>query len=507
MPAKVTLKVVEGQMTDQEFAFEERTTCIVGRSEDCRPRLPNDEHHRTISRHHCLLDINPPDIRVRDFGSRNGTWVNNQMIGKREEGQTPEEAANIQFPEHDLKESDTIKLGKTVFQVGVYVPASCAECSAEIPEAERAQRERSPGVYQCEPCRQKAEAERRKEAPKPKPKCCAKCGRDVSKEVGQREGEFVCAACQADPFEILKVLLELAKSGDKDLLAIDGYEVVKELGRGGMGAVYLAKHKKTKAPVAIKVMLPQVALSQDAKEKFVREMKNIEALKHRNVVESKESGCCNGTFFITMEFCDSGSADGLMEKAGGKLSVKEASEIILQSLDGLEYAHNATIPCVRLADGKITTGKGLVHRDLKPHNIFLHGTGKNRIAKIGDYGLAKSFDNAGLSGQTRTGTAAGTPVFMPRQQVRNFKYSKPDVDVWAMAASLYYMITGRFPRDFARGKDPWSAVLSTDAVPIRQRDSSIPKRLADVIDYVLVDKPEIRVKSAAEFKKLLQEAL
>ncbi|RCJ14555.1 hypothetical protein A6S26_10590 [Nostoc sp. ATCC 43529] len=124
-----------------------------------------------------------------------------------------------------------------------------------------------------------------------------------------------------------------------------------------------------------------------------------------------------------------------------------------------------------------------------------------RIIKIADYGLAKAFDQAGLSGQTMSGTHAGTPVFMPRQQVINFKYAKPEVDIWATAACLYFMLTGAFPRNFVG--DPFLAVLQTNAVPIRKRDASIPKKLAELIDLALVDQPEIHFKDAATFKQAL----
>lgn len=510
MPSKVTLKVTKGKLQGQEFVIDERTTCIVGRAEDCSPRIPDDEDHKTISRHHCLLDINPPDIRVRDFGSLNGTFVNGKKIGQREKDQTPEEGAQRaeSFPELDLRDGDEIKLGETIFRATIYVPAYCADCSIEIPEDRKAGAERAPGVYQCDACRQKAENARIKEPPKKKPKVCAKCGRDVSEEVGEhRQGEYVCVSCKQNPFEIMRRLLALAETGDYSVLGIRDYEIVKELGRGGMGAVYLARHEKTGEQVAVKIMLPEVAANERMKADFLRETKNTQALKHPHVVELRDSGCSDGTFFMTLEFCDGGSVDKLMEQRGGKLSIDEAATIVLQALDGLEYAHDAEIPYVKLADGRIGPGRGLVHRDLKPHNIFLSGSDSRRAAKVGDYGLAKAFDMAGLSGRTRTGAKAGTPYFMPRQQVINFKYVKPDVDVWAMAASLYCMLTGAFPRDFPKGQDRWCVVLQTDAVPIRKRDSSIPKRLAEVIDYALVDNLGIGFKTAAEFKQALEQVL
>lgn len=507
MPAKITLKVTHGKLKGQEFVFDERTSCILGRAKDCQPQVPDDEDHKTISRYHCLLDIDPPDIRVRDFGSLNGTCVNGKKIGQREDGKTPEEGRQQSFPEHDLKDGDELKLVDTTFRVGIFVPARCVECSVEIPESLKASWQHSPGIFQCDSCRKKAEAAHRKEAPKQKAKVCAKCGRDVSAEIGeQRQGEFVCGACQADPLQILKRLLELAKSGEKSLLPIQGYTVLKELGRGGMGAVYLARHDKTHEQVALKVMLPQVAVNEQAKQSFLLETRNTQALRHRNVVEVRDAGCSQGTFFFTLEFCDGGSVDQLMQQNGGTLSIKDATEITLQALEGLNYAHNAELQ-VTLANGSHTTARGLVHRDLKPHNIFLTGSGKSRMAKVGDFGLGKAFDTAGLSGRTRTGSMAGTPMFMPRQQVINFKYAKPEVDVWAMAGSLYFMLTGRLPRDFSKGQDPWQAVLQSNAVPIRQRMSSIPKKLAEVIDAALVDKPGIQIKTAAEFKRLLEGAL
>ena len=114
MPARITLTVVKGELQGQEFAFAERTTCLIGRAEDCHPRLTDDPERPRISRHHCLLDINPPEARIRDFGSLNGTHVNGRKIGQRPPDQRPEDASRIAFPQHDLKDGDEIKTKPTV---------------------------------------------------------------------------------------------------------------------------------------------------------------------------------------------------------------------------------------------------------------------------------------------------------------------------------------------------------------------------------------------------------
>ncbi|MGH9916618.1 MAG: serine/threonine-protein kinase, partial [Pyrinomonadaceae bacterium] len=369
------------------------------------------------------------------------------------------------------------------------------------------------GLYQCSACRHKAARVTRTELLRRNSKMCAKCGKDVSGEMGEhRQGEFLCAACKTDTSYLVRFLLELADKGDKNVLAIQGYEIIRELGKGGMGAVYLARQIKTGSQVALKVMLPEVAADEYAKESFWREAENTRALKHRHTVELRDWGISNGIFFFTLEYCEGGSVSDLIKRRGGKLSIDEAGRIIIQALDGLEYAHHAPIPYVKRVDGSFGPGRGLVHRDIKPANIFLSGLGSSYIAKVGDYGLAKAFDVAGLSGRTGTNAKAGTLQFMPRQQAVSFKYAKPEVDVWAMAATFYMMLTGRCPRNFPKREDPqgmdvWQVVLQTKPVPIRNRDASIPKRLADVIDLALVDQPAIHFKTSAEFKQALESVL
>ncbi|WP_433325135.1 protein kinase domain-containing protein [Spirillospora sp. CA-294931] len=449
--ARVTLTLVRGRLEPGEYVFDERTTAVLGRAGDCAPRLPNDEHHRTVSRHHCLLDINPPDVRIRDFGSLNGTYVNGRKIGQRKEGQTPEEAALVPFPEHDLADGDEIGLGETVFRVGVKAAGDAGTLT--MPR-------------------------------------CAKCGREVGGEVGGRTGEYVCAACQAEPSAVLRLLIELADSGRADLAPIAGYTVLRELGRGGMGAVYLARDGDGGTEVALKVMLPKVAASAKARARFLREVALTRALRHPNITTLHDAGFADGAFYFTIEYCEGGSLDRHLGR-GGRLPAGEALALMLQVLDGLEHAH----------------AQGVVHRDLSPSNILLTRSPDGAtIAKIADFGLGKAFDQAGLSGLTRTGTAAGKPGFIPRQQVINFRNAAPAVDVWALAACLYNVLTGRHPRDFPRGKDPWQIVLQEAPVPIRDREPSVPAELAEVIDTALRERPSIGFQTAADLREALLTA-
>lgn len=442
MQAKIILIGIEGNLKGQRFEFDSRTTCIIGRASDCNPKIPDDEYHRTISRYHCFLDINPPNICVRDFGSLNGTFVNGEKIGQRERHQTPEEVTKQPFPQYDLRDGDEIKLSHTVFKISV-------ELHSEV------------------------------------------------------------KANQSLPVTISYPEIGLKLSQNvSNFISIQGYTTLRKLGKGGMGEVYLAQNDKTGEQVALKVTHSQIHPTQRIINLFLREVENTRALNHPNVVKLLDDGYSNDTFFFTLEYCNAGSVYDLMNKRRGKLPLDEAIPIILQVLDGLEYAHNAEIPYVRLKDGTFGWGQGLVHRDLKPANIFLSNINGNLVAKVGDYGLAKAFDLAGLSGHSMTGKSmGGTVPFMCRQQVLDFKYAKPEVDIWAAAAALYNMITGTYSRNFTSEKDPLLVILTEPAVPIRQRHPSIPKPLAELLDFALTDNPEIPFKTAAEFKKALENAL
>ncbi|SHM24002.1 protein kinase domain-containing protein [Actinacidiphila paucisporea] len=425
MPSSVTL-TLHGAPAAAPYVFGDRTTCLVGRARECGIRLARTE--KRASRHHCMLDVNPPKVRVRDLGSRNGTYVNGERLAPGPAGR-------------DLADGDEIGVGGAVLRVSVRaVEAAAASTGAR------------------------------------------------------------------DPVDAAHALMAAAEAGEPDAAGIRGYRLLQELGRGGQGVVHLARDERTGELLALKTLLAHGAVDPAARDGFLREFACTRALRHPNVVAFHAGGAHGSTFYFTCEYCRLGSVADLAARAGGRLSVDRAVAVTLQTLRGLHYAHTAEVP-VQLADGTSAVHRGLVHRDIKPQNLLLTGSGSRATVKIADFGLSKAFDSAGLSGHTLTGAMGGTLAFMPRGQVIDFKYARPEVDLWATTATLYWMLTGSPPRDFPAGADAVDVVLHEPPVPVRDRLPTLPRRLAAVIDTALIDKPRVAPTTAADLAHAIRQAL
>ncbi|NCB32035.1 MAG: serine/threonine protein kinase, partial [Clostridia bacterium] len=348
-------------------------------------------------------------------------------------------------------------------------------------------------------------------AAKPSKKECVGCGKSFTPKGTDNN---LCEDCQADRGKVLDAVLRAMLGGmpaeaPAKPSPLKGYQKIKLLGKGGMGEVWKVRAEATGKFFALKTMLPEVAADANAKRLFLREAEVGKFLSHKNIVSTHQAGCANGVFYILMDLCEGGSVDGLMEKRGGKLPLSLATWIILQVLTGLDYVHHVDmkVPIQKGLFKGTADAHGIVHRDFKPGNIFLSGGTDYPIAMVADFGMAKAFDTAGLSRMTKSGTVMGTPVFMPRQQAIDFKYAKPEVDVWAAAASYYNMLTGQTPKNFRPGKNPWQIIVSEKSVPIRDRYASIPQPLATIIDKALEEQPAIGYSSAAALRRDIVAAL
>jgi tRNA A-37 threonylcarbamoyl transferase component Bud32 len=429
--SSVKLGIVEGPMKGKVFTFAEHDVFVFGRMPDCHCHLPDDPY---VSRHHFLIEVNPPDCCVQDLGSLNGTHVNGKKHGGRNPDELPQEAAR-RAPVVNLKDGDVIRTGDTVFRVTVTRPAVCAKCGKVL------------------------------------------------------RGEGMKRKDKQD--ELLAQILAGARKEAGKQAAIPGYRIERKLGEGGMGQVFLAHSEKLSRAVALKTMLPRKSVVTEADVKrFLREMATCAALRHPNVVAFVDQGYVNGMFYFAMEYCKDGSVQDLLERSAGKLPVAESVAIVRQVLDGLGHAHK----------------QGIVHRDLKPSNILLVTVGSSLTAMIADFGLAKNFQQAGLSGMTMSGAYSGTWPSMPPEQVINFRDVKPVSDIFAVGATLYVMLTGQCPYDFAEGEEPIRAILEKRIVPIRKRDLKLPEKLMDVVDRAIEAEPEKRFQSALAMKTALKEA-
>ncbi|WP_416668419.1 protein kinase domain-containing protein [Egbenema bharatensis] len=443
--------------------------------------MPNDEYHKTVSRYHCLLDINPPVIRIRDLGSLHGTYVNGQIIGRRRPNQSPEDLSQDSFPSHDLKTGDEIKLGKTIFQVQTEEPP--ADPADTVMDTRTAQTSFDTSFDQT------AFAEPQRFGPAPSDNASLpysdRAGTPAHPAPHQgSNGDVGDPSMQSYPLPDLR-----------------DYTILKPIHETLAQQTYLVRQAQTNEMAVLKVIRPKTGVRQAAIDACLQSLEETQLLQHPHIARQIAAGYSNETLYIVQEYCDRGSVVDLMQEGGGQLSMTEAIGIVLQVLNALEYAHTLPLPRISPTSDAFQRGQGLVHRDLQPSNILLSQVQGKLVAKIGDYGLAKAIDRAGL--RSSEVNHLEPPLFMPRQRAVNFNYAEPEVDVWAAAACLYQMLTGTSPRNFS-GKDPYLALLQNEPVPIQQQNPKIPRSLAEVIDTALVDNPEIRVRDAAAFRRMLE---
>jgi hypothetical protein len=257
--------------------------------------------------------------------------------------------------------------------------------------------------------------------------------------------------------------------------ALPGYQVERKLGEGGMGVVWLARQESDGSLVAIKTIVPVAAPGQAAVQRFLREAAILQRLRHPHIVAFRGEGKAGGLLYFVMDYVPGWDAGWLVQEHG-PLPVGRAVRLVCQMLEGLAYAH----------------GLGFVHRDIKPANLLVTAS-EPETAKLADFGLARAYQASPLSGLTLTGEVAGTPAFMPPEQVRDFRSVRPAADQYSAAAMLYHLLTGQPLYDGAT--DPTALlrmVLTSDPVPLRDRRPDLPEGLMAVVQRALARQPEER---------------
>src|SRR5262245_24971836 len=269
---------------------------------------------------------------------------------------------------------------------------------------------------------------------------------------------------------------------------VPGYEIVSELGRGGMGVVYKARQVGLNRLVALKMILSGAHASKNELARFRAEAEAIAQLQHPNIVQVYEVGTCDGLPFFSLEFVEGGSlADKLV---GEPMPPRLAAQLLELLARAMEAAHQ----------------HGVVHRDLKPANVLLGrkptpeeiGAGALPLGapKITDFGLAKNLKEQGS--HTQSGSIMGTPNYMAPEQAKGLtREIGPLADVYALGAILYELLTGRPP---FRGDSPWdtiSQVINDDPLPPSTLRHGLPIDLETICLKCLRKEPAKRYSSAA----------
>ncbi|HYT88334.1 MAG TPA: serine/threonine-protein kinase [Gemmataceae bacterium] len=263
---------------------------------------------------------------------------------------------------------------------------------------------------------------------------------------------------------------------------IAGYEILGELGRGGMGVVYKARDLKLGRLVALKTILAGAHAGPQELQRFRTEAEAAARLQHPNIIQIHEVGTYDGRAYLALEFCPGGGLDRKLREA--PLAPMEAARLVETLARAIDTAHSA----------------GVVHRDLKPANVLFAADGTPKVA---DFGLAKQLDQE--AGQTATGAIVGTPSYMaPEQATGKAGVVGPAVDVYALGALLYECLTGRPPFKAATPLDTLAQVLHDEPVPPRQLQSKVPRDLETITLKCLRKEAGKRYSSALELAEDLQ---
>ena len=258
------------------------------------------------------------------------------------------------------------------------------------------------------------------------------------------------------------------------------YQVLRELGRGGMGIVFQAHDKQLNEQVAIKILSPLLSTDPEALARLKREVSAARRITHPNVIRIHDIGENKGLHYVSMEYFH---GDNLREyiRHNTPLSLRGAYDIAIQICEAIEAAH----------------AQGVIHRDLKSQNIIIHPNGH---IKVIDFGLAHS---SHLQGMTATGLIMGTPEYMSPEQVAGRRVDER-TDIYSLGIILYELFTGRVPFQGDTAIAVGFKQLREDPVPPKQLNLQLPVEVEEVIMKALRKDPSTRFGSVAEIKSVLQ---
>jgi serine/threonine protein kinase len=296
---------------------------------------------------------------------------------------------------------------------------------------------------------------------------------------------FQTAAGGIPPQEPVAWPEEQAKGPPQEL---PGYEILGTLGQGGMGVVYKARHLRMKRLVAVKVIRHDRGISQEAIQRFNKEIEAAAQLTHPNVVMAFDADEVDGTLYFVMEYIEGIDLSKLVQQKG-PLPVAEACDYIRQAALGLQHAHD----------------RGLVHRDIKPSNLLL--TNAEGLVKILDLGLARlqePMSQQPASQLTGSGTVVGTPDFMSPEQARDSRSVDIRSDLYSLGCTLYFLLTKGVPFPEGTYTEKLLKHCMDEPRPITQLRSDLPEPVVAIVHRLMAKKPDERFQTPLELADALE---
>jgi serine/threonine protein kinase len=260
------------------------------------------------------------------------------------------------------------------------------------------------------------------------------------------------------PADLTLTLVSPPSGLSRGVLFAGRYEVIEELGRGGMGRVYKVYDQKIKEVIALKLIHPEISVNEKAIDRFRNELRFARKIGHRHVCRMFDLGEEDHKYYITMEYVEGENLKSFIRRSG-QLAPKKAISLAKQVCEGLAEAHRL----------------GIVHRDLKPHNVMIDREGNARIM---DFGIARFAEAEGLTG---SGVMVGTPEYMSPEQAETVEVDKR-ADIYALGVILYEMVTGRVP--FA-GETPLAVIIKHKQEPPRNPQESNPL-VSDAVTRIIL---------------------
>jgi len=287
----------------------------------------------------------------------------------------------------------------------------------------------------------------------------------------RRDAGPVCFSAMSDPIlERLRVALA------------ESYAIERELGRGGMATVYLARDIKHDRPVAVKVLEPALAASLGA-ERFLREIRITAKLSHPHILPLYDSGEAAGLLYYVMPYVVGESLADLLAREK-QLAIRDAVQIIREAASALGHAH----------------GQGLVHRDIKPQNIMMSGG----HAIVADFGIARAVSEAGGNKLTQTGMSIGTPAYMSPEQIAGDESVDSRSDIYSLGCVLYELLVGQVPFTGPTAMAVMARHTMDIVPPMSIMRPSVPEELEDIVLRAMAKVPADRFRTALEFAEALE---